>query len=391
MPLFEKCDKFTLVNEYRKQGIYPYFHELTSAQAPEVEMEGHRCIMLGSNNYLGLTCHKDVKAAAIAAIETYGTGCSGSRFLNGTLDQHILLEKELAAFVGKEAACTFSTGFQSNLGAISAIAARHDYILIDKEDHASIYDGCKLSYAEVLRYNHNDMQSLEELLKSLPLDAGKLIVTDGVFSMSGDTCPLDQIVELKKKYRARLMVDDAHGLGVIGIGGRGTASQFGLTDEVDLIMGTFSKSLASLGGYVAGDYKVIDYIKHNSRPFIFSASIPPASAASARASLKILREHPEMPKRLIALADYLREAFSKRDIPYRPGSGPIVPIYTYDPIRTLKMGRELFDEGVYVNPTLPPATAPNECLLRTSLMATFTEDLLDEAADIIARVYHKEA
>lgn len=389
MPLFKKCEEYVYIRELVDRGIYPYFHELESKQDIEVMMEGKRRIMLGSNNYLGLTVNEDVINAGVQAMLQYGTGCSGSRFLNGTLDLHNKLERELADFLGTEDCVTFSTGFQSNLGIISAICGRQDYIFNDRENHASIYDGCKLSYAKVTRYRHNDMADLEKRLAETPTDAGKLIVTDGVFSMSGDICRLPDIAELAHKYKARVMVDDAHGLGVIGKGGRGTASYFGLEKEVDITMGTFSKSLASLGGYMVASAKVCEYVRHNSRPFIFSASLTPASCATARAALKVIREHPEIVERLGDLAEYYRDGLAARGVPTVKAENkriPIIPIYTYDAERTLLISKKLFEEGVYVNPVLPPATAPTECLLRTSLMATHTESVLDEAMDIIARV-----
>ena len=377
-------------NEYAEQaralGIYPYFHELESRQDTEVIMEGKRRIMLGSNNYLGLTVHPRVIAAGVAALETYGTGCSGSRFLNGTLSLHTQLERELADFLGREAVMTFSTGFQTNLGILSALCGKSDYVLCDKENHASIYDGCKLSYAKMLRYRHNDMEELERRLQQVPDNAGCLRVPDGVSSMGRDICTLPEIVRLARQYGARVMVDDAHGLGVIGKGGRGTASYFGLEDEVDVVMGTFSKSLASIGGYMAASADVVDYVRHASRPYIFCASIPPASCATAIEALHILREQPELPERLAALARHMREGLKRRGIAIRESTTPIIPIYTHDAVTTLTIAKELYDEGVYVNPVLPPATHPSECLLRTSYMATHTEALLDEALDIIERV-----
>lgn len=394
MDLFKKCYNenspqvtLSLVNYAREKGIYPYFHCLESKQAPEVTMEGGRKIMLGSNNYLGLTAHPEVIEAARKALEKYGTGCSGSRFLNGTLDLHLQLEKELADFLGAEQVMTFSTGFQSNLGIISTLVNRHDYILCDRENHASIYDGCMLSGGKLLRYKHDDMDDLERLLKTVPETAGILIVTDGVFSMSGGIAKLPELVALKKKYGARLMVDDAHGLGVIGKGGRGTASYFGLEDEVDIIMGTFSKSLASLGGFMATKSEVCEFVRHNSRPFIFSASITPSSCAAALAALNILKREPERVDRLASLGEYLRNGMKKRQIKIKESTTPIVPVYTYELYDTLYYGKKLFNEGVYVNPVLPPATPQHECLLRISLMATHTEALLDEAMDIIKRVF----
>ncbi|MGI5936068.1 MAG: aminotransferase class I/II-fold pyridoxal phosphate-dependent enzyme [Oscillospiraceae bacterium] len=390
MDIFEKCYDYKQADEIRQKGVYPYFHALETRQDVEVVMEGKRRIMLGSNNYLGLTTHPEVVEAGIRAIEKFGTGCSGSRFLNGTLELHLELEAELADFLRKEAVVTFSTGFQSNLGIISAIVGRGDYVICDRENHASIYDGCKLSYGKMLRYRHNDMEHLERLLQSVPENAGALIVTDGVFSMGGDIANLPEIVRLARKYGARVMVDDAHALGVIGEGGRGSASYFGLEDEVDIYMGTFSKSLASLGGYMAASKKVVDYVRHNSRPFIFSASITPASCAVALAALRYLRKHPEIVDRLAHLSAYARKGLIERGLKIRMSETPIIPIYTYDAMNTLTKAKELFEAGVYVNPVLPPATPPTECLLRTSYMATHTEALLDEAMDIIRDVMGAE-
>jgi 8-amino-7-oxononanoate synthase len=386
MDIFTKCYNYTKADEVRQQGIYPYFHALESRQDVEVVMEGKRRIMLGSNNYLGLTTHPEIIEAGIKAFEKYGSGCSGSRFLNGTLEMHLELEAELADFVGKEAAVTFSTGFQSNLGIISAIVGHGDYVICDRENHASIYDGCRLSFGKMVRYQHGDMDDLERVLKNIPENAGKLIVTDGVFSMGGDIAKLPEIVALAKKYGARTMVDDAHGLGVLGPGGRGTAHYFGLENEVDILMSTFSKSLASLGGYMAADAKVADYVRHNSRPFIFSASLTPANCATALAALRYLKKHPELPARLLELSAYARDGLIKRGLEIKMSSTPIIPIYTYDATNTLVKAKALFDAGVYVNPALPPATPQNECLLRTSYMATHTEPILDEAMDIIQKV-----
>lgn len=385
MDIFDKCYEPSLAKQVREQGIYPYFHALQSRQDKEVVMEGKRRIMLGSNNYLGLTTQPEVIEAGVKALEKYGTGCSGSRFLNGTLQMHLELEEELAQFLNKEAAMTFSTGFQSNLGIISAIAKHGDYILNDKENHASIYDACRLSYAKTLSYRHNDMGELERILKQIEGKGGILIVTDGVFSMSGDIANLPEIVRLARKYGARVMVDDAHGLGVLGEGGRGTANHFGLDDEVDIYMGTFSKSLASLGGYMAAKAEVVDYVKHASRPFIFSASIPPSSCAVALAALRYLKAHPEIVSRLRSLSDYARRGYKTKGIRIIEASTPIIPIYTYEVENTIRKAHDIYEDGVYLNPVLPPATPPGECLLRTSYMATLTEPLLDEAIEIIAR------
>uniref|UniRef100_UPI004029224F aminotransferase class I/II-fold pyridoxal phosphate-dependent enzyme n=1 Tax=Candidatus Scatomorpha intestinigallinarum TaxID=2840923 RepID=UPI004029224F len=390
MDLFAKCAAYTTARECREKGIYPYFHALESRQDTEVIMEGRRRIMLGSNNYLGLTAAPEVVAAAEAALAEYGTGCSGSRFLNGTLRLHLELERELAEFVHMDGAVTFSTGFQSNLGIISALVGRGDYVVCDRENHASIYDGCRLSFGKMLRYRHADMDDLEAKLRAVPESAGCLIVTDGVFSMGGDIAKLPEICELAARYGARVMVDDAHGLGVIGEGGRGTASHFGLEGKVDVIMGTFSKSLASLGGYMAASELVCDYVRHNSRPFIFSASIPPSACAAALAALRLLRERPELPLRLLSLASYARAGLKARGLRIIESETPIIPIYTYEMENTLTSAKRLYDAGVYVNPVLPPAAAPGECLLRVSCMATHTEALLDEAMDIIAEVLGKD-
>ncbi|MBR3998544.1 MAG: pyridoxal phosphate-dependent aminotransferase family protein [Clostridia bacterium] len=384
MDLFEKCRKRSRVDEAKEKGIYPYFHALESRQDVEVIMEGKRRIMLGSNNYLGLTTCPEVMEAGIRAIEQYGTGCSGSRFLNGTLKMHLELEEELAEFVGKEAVMTFSTGFQSNLGIISAIVGLHDYVICDRENHASIYDGCRLSFGKLLMYKHADMADLEAQLQKVPETRGCLIVTDGVFSMGGDIAKLPEICALAKKYGARVMVDDAHALGVIGKGGRGTASHFGLEDQVDIYMGTFSKSLASLGGYMAASKEVVEYVRHVSRPFIFSASITPASAATALAALRQLKAHPELVDNLQSISARLRKNLLERDVHIIESATPIIPIYTYTEENTLVRSRMIYDAGVYLNPVITPACAENECLLRASLMATHTPALVDEAAEIIA-------
>jgi 8-amino-7-oxononanoate synthase len=386
MDLFKKCFTYDAVKNAKRDGYYPYFHVLNSKQDTIVEMEGKKMIMIGSNNYLGLASHPEVIKAAVDATNEYGTGVSGSRFLNGTLDLHVQFEKELSEFLHKEDATIFSTGFQSNLGIISAIAGRNDIIFSDKENHASIYDGTRLSYAEVVRFNHSDMVDLEAKLKKADPNKGKLILTDGVFSMSGDICDLPEIVRLAKKYEARVMVDDAHGLGVMGKYGRGTAEHFGLEDEVDIIMGTFSKSLASLGGYVAASHEVVDYIRHNSRPYIFSAAIPASNAAAALQALRILKREPERVQALRDIANYMRAGLKKRGLELRPSETPIIPIYTYMPLRTMVACNQLFEHGVYVNPVVPPATTVGECLIRTSYTATHTKEQMDEAIDKIVEV-----
>lgn len=390
MDLFNKCSSLELLKEVQAKGIYPYFHKLQSKQDTEVIMHDKKTIMLGSNNYLGLTSHPEVIEATMKTVEKYGSGCSGSRFLNGTLDIHLALEEELADFLQKEAVMTFSTGFQSNLGIISAIAGRNDVIVGDKENHASIYDACRLSYAKLLRYEHMDMEDLEKVLKTIPEDKGILIVTDGVFSMSGDIANLPEIVRLAKKYGARVMVDDAHGLGVLGKHGRGTAEHFNLENEVDIYMGTFSKSLASLGGYMAAKKEVIEYVKHTSRPFIFSASITPASVASARAALNIIKREPERVQALHDISNYMRKGLKDLGIDIMESQTPIIPIYTYHDIPTFIACKLLLERGVYVNPVISPATPVGQSLLRTSYTATHTKEQMDfamkqikEALDII--------
>ncbi len=386
MDIFQKTKGVHNYDQAREAGIYPYFHALTSGQDTVVQMEGHEIIMIGSNNYLGLTSHPEVIQAGVDAIKKYGSGNSGSRFLNGTLDLHLELEKELAKFLNKEAVMTFSTGFQTNLGIISAIVGIHDYVLCDKENHASIYDGCKLSYGKMLRYNHSDMQDLEEKLKRVPKECGILIVTDGVFSMSGEICKLPEIVKLAKKYGARVMVDDAHGLGVLGKGGRGTASYFGLEDEVDIIMGTFSKSLASLGGYMAASERVVDFVKHTSRPYIFAASITPASVATALAALKILEREPQRVQNLLDISDYMRQGLKKLGVKIIDSTTPIIPIYVYDDFKAFRACKMLLERGIYVNPVITPATPPGMALLRTSYTATHTKEQMDKAMKTIKEV-----
>lgn len=388
MDLFEKCHNefMQMVNGLKEDGLYPYFTPLTSGQDTVVTMNGQDTVMIGSNNYLGLTNHPDVIEAGVEAIKKYGAGCSGSRFLNGTLDQHLMLEKELAEFLCKEDVVTFSTGFQSNLGIISAICGRNDVIVCDKENHASIYDACRLSYAKLLRYEHANMEDLERQLKTIGEDKGILIVTDGVFSMGGDIAKLPEICALAEKYGARVMVDDAHGLGVLGEHGRGTAEHFGLEDKVDIYMGTFSKSLASLGGYMAAKKEVIEYVRNTSRPFIFSASITPASVACARASLKILREHPERVKALKEVSEYMRNGLKAKGIKIIEAETPIIPIFTYTNERTFLACKMLQEKGVYVNPCVSPAVPVGQSILRTSYTATHTHEQLDKAINAIAEV-----
>ena len=386
MDLFKKCYDYDIVNNIKAQGLYPYFHAATTGQDTEMVMEGHKIVMIGSNNYLGLTSDPRVIEAGVEATKKYGSGNSGSRFLNGTLDIHIKLEEELAEFLHKEAVITMSTGFQANLGIISAIAGRNDIILCDKENHASIYDGIRLSYAKMIRYEHNDMEDLEAKLKEIPEDKGILIITDSVFSMTGEICNLPKLVELKNKYGARLMLDEAHGIGVLGANGRGAGEHFGLEDDVDIIMGTFSKSFASLGGFMAAKKEVIEYVKHTSRPFIFSASITPASVACARRSLEIIKNEPQRVQRLRDISAYMRKQLKEKGVNIIEAETPIIPIFVYEDEKAFMACKMLLERGVYVNPVITPATPPGQALLRTSYMATHTEEQMDFAAQQIAEV-----
>jgi len=389
LDLFDKCTKFTAAREAIAAGVYPYFHALSTYQDSVVTIEGRRTIMLGSNNYMGLTCDPRVIDATVAAVKQYGSGCSGSRFLNGTLVMHNELEEELAEFLNKESALTFSTGFQTNIGVLSTIAGPRDIVYSDRANHASIIDGNRLSFAKITKYAHNDMDDLKSKLERAPEGVGKLIVTDGVFSMEGDIARLPEIVELAKQYNARVMVDDAHGMGMIGDCGRGTANYFGLDDEVDIIMGTFSKSLASLGGYVAAKEDVTHFIKHHSRPFIFSASIPPACCGAALESLRIMKSEPDLQLKLKDNGDYLRAKFREAGIPIGESETAIVPVMTYDTERTFMIHHMLLMNGVYCNPVIAPAVNEGECLLRTSCTATHTKELLDEAVGIFKAVFEQ--
>lgn len=384
MDLFDKCAKFTRAAEARAAGYYPYFIPLDDTEGTEVVVNGKRMIMIGSNNYLGLTTHPKVRQAAIDAVKRYGTSCTGSRFLNGNLALHNKLEQDLADFAGKEAGLVFSTGMQANLGAISALIGRGDVVITDREDHASIIDGCRLGFGEMKRFRHSDMQNLEETLQSCG-DQPKLVVVDGVFSMGGDIAPLPEIVALCEKYGARLMVDDAHSLGVLAEG-RGTAAHFGLTSKVDLIMGTFSKSFASLGGVILADYQVIDYIKHNARSLIFSASMPPANAAAVAAALEVIKEEPERVARVQAIGDKMRRGYQELGFSTGNSQTPIVPIFIGDDMKTFALWKTLFAAGIYVNPVVPPAVPPNQSLLRTSYMATHTDAQLDRVLDTFKKV-----
>lgn len=385
MDIFAKCSQFTAAKEAIAQGYYPYFIPLTENEGTEAVFRGHRLIMCGSNNYLGLTTHPKVRQAALDAIHRYGTSCTGSRFLNGTLEMHEQLEHELAEWVGKEAALVFSTGMQTNLGTISALVGRDDYVILDKQDHASIVDGAYLAWGETKRFRHNDMADLERVLQSLPDDRGKLVVVDGLYSMEGDIAPLPEMIPICKKYGARLMVDDAHAMGVLG-GGHGTAAHFGLTDGVDLIMSTFSKSFASLGGFIAGDEPVIHYIKHHARALIFSASIPPANAAAALAALQVMREEPERIARLNQIAERMRREYRRLGFNIGASETPVIPIIIGDDTRTLLTWKALFDAGVFVNPVLAPATPEGRQLLRTSYMATHTDEQMDRVLEAFEKI-----
>ncbi len=385
MDIFEKCTKFTTAKDIIKAGIYPYFRMIESAQDPEVIVGGKRMIMVGSNNYLGLTNHPKVKEAAIEALRKYGSGCAGSRFLNGTLDIHVRLEEKLARFMRKEAALIFSTGFQTNLGVISAIVGKDDVVLIDKMDHASIIDGCRLSFGEIKKFRHDDMDDLERLLKQHD-SHGKLIVVDGVFSMEGDIVNLPEVVGLAKNYGARVMVDDAHGIGVLGKTGRGTAEHFDLENDVDLIMGTYSKSLASIGGFIAGSEEVIHYIKHFARSLIFSASPPPASVASVSAALDIIEQEPERRERLWYNTDKMLKGFKAMGYDTGPSMTPIIPIVVGDDHKAFIMAKMLQEEGVFANVAVSPAVPNGKAMIRTSYMATHTDEHLDRVLSAFEKV-----
>ncbi|HTL07659.1 MAG TPA: pyridoxal phosphate-dependent aminotransferase family protein [Chitinophagaceae bacterium] len=379
--LQQKIARYKDVAEVKAKNLYPYFRVIESGQDTEVKMNGKRMLMFGSNSYLGLTSHPSIKEAAKKAIDKYGSGCAGSRFLNGTLDIHIELEDRLAKFTGKEAAVTFSTGFQVNLGVLSSIVGRNDYLLLDEYDHASIIDGSRLSFAKVIKYRHNNMADLEQKLANLPDTSVKLIAVDGIFSMEGDIVNLPQIVELSDKYGANIMVDDAHSLGVIGERGAGAASHFGLTDSVDLIMGTFSKSLASLGGFISGDAATIDYLKHNARALIFSASITPASAASALAALNIIEHEPHHMTNLWNNTRYAKKLLEENGFDLGATESPILPIYIRDNAKTFMMTKHLEQNGVFVNPVVSPAVPSDASLIRFSLMATHSFSQIEEAVD----------
>jgi 8-amino-7-oxononanoate synthase len=385
MDIFKKCYEYSAVKDAKASGIYPYFIPLDENEGTEVTYQGRRVIMCGSNNYLGLTTHPKVRDAALDAVKRYGTSCTGSRFLNGNMSLHEKLEAELADWVGKEDSLVFSTGMQVNLGTISALVGRGEIIILDKEDHASIVDGAFLSGGKIERYRHNDLDHLKRVLESLPEDTGKLLVVDGLFSMEGDIAPLPELVPLCKAYGVRLMVDDAHAMGVLG-DGRGTAAHFDMTDDVDLIMSTFSKSFASLGGFIAGEADVVDYIKHNARSLIFSASIPPANAAAALAALQVMREEPERIARVNEIADMMRREFKKLGFDTGDSVTPVIPIIIGDDKLTFMTWKLLFENGVFVNPVISPAVSPGRQLLRTSYMATHTNDQLEQVLEIFKMV-----
>ncbi|MGZ3757366.1 MAG: serine palmitoyltransferase [Mucilaginibacter sp.] len=385
--LHEKIAQFQVANMLREQGLYPYFRPIESAQDTEVMIDGKRVLMFGSNSYLGLTNHPKIKEASKKAIDKYGTGCAGSRFLNGTLDIHIELENRLASYVGKEATVLFSTGYQVNLGVLSCITGRNDYIILDEYDHACIIDGSRLSFSKVIKYAHNDMDDLQRKLSILPEEAVKIIAVDGIFSMEGDIVKLPQIVKLADQFGANIMIDDAHSLGVIGEKGAGTASHFGLTSEVDLIMGTFSKSLASLGGFIASDRDTIDYIKHRARSLMFSASMPPGSVASVIAALDIIESEPERIVKLWDNTNYATKLLLEEGFDLGPSESPILPIYVRDNEKTFAVTKHLQSSGVFVNPVVSPAVPSDSSLLRFSLMATHTFDQIDEAVEKIAKAF----
>ena len=385
--LHEKIAQFQDANIVREMGLYPYFRPIESGQDTEVIIDGKRVLMFGSNSYLGLTNHPKIKEASKKAIDKYGTGCAGSRFLNGTLDIHIDLEHRLASYVGKEAAVLFSTGFQVNLGVLSSITGRNDYLILDEYDHASLIDGSRLSFSKVIKYAHNDMEDLQRKLGILPEEAVKLIAVDGIFSMEGDIVKLPEIVQIADRFGANIMVDDAHSLGVIGHNGAGTASHFNLTNDVDLIMGTFSKSLASLGGFIASDYATIDYLKHRARALMFSASMTPGSVASVIAALDIIESEPERIAKLWDNTNYATKLLLEEGFDLGPSESPILPIYVRDNQKTFMVTRHLQDSGIFVNPVVSPAVPSDSSLLRFSLMATHTFGQIDEAVEKLAKAF----
>lgn len=387
--LQERYKNYREPQKYMAAGVYPYFRAITSKQGPEVEMDGHKVLMFGSNAYTGLTGDERVIEAAHKALDKYGSGCAGSRFLNGTLDIHVQLEKELAEFEHKDDALCFATGFSVNAGVIAMVVGRGDYIICDDRDHASIVDGRRLSFATQLHYKHNDMEDLERVLQKLPKEAIKLIVVDGVFSMEGDLAKLPEIVELKHKYNCSLMVDEAHGLGVFGKQGRGVCDHFGLTDEVDLIMGTFSKSLASIGGFIAGDADTINFLRHSCRTYIFSASDTPAATAAALEALHILQEEPSRLEHLWDVTNYALKRFKEEGFEIGDTESPIIPLYVRDIEKTFMVTKLAFDNGVFINPVIPPACAPQDTLVRFALMASHTQEQVERGVQILKKAFKK--
>jgi 8-amino-7-oxononanoate synthase len=385
--LQDKFSKYRLPQEYMAKGVYPYFREIDSAQDTEVMMDGKKVLMFGSNSYMGLTHDPRIIEAAIAATRKYGTGCAGSRFLNGTLDLHIQLEHELAEFVGKDEALVFPTGFTVNEGVIACLCDRNDYIICDDRDHASIVDGRRLSFATQLKYKHNDMEALERELQKCKPESVKLIVVDGVFSMEGDLANLPEIARLKEKYNASIMVDEAHGMGVFGKQGRGVCNHFGLTDQVDLIMGTFSKSFASIGGFIAADKDTINWVRHNARSYIFQASNTPAATAAAMEALHIFKTEPERQENLWKVTNYALESFRQAGFEIGDTESPIIPLYVRDPEKTFVVTRMAFDEGIFINPVIPPACAPQDTLVRVALMATHTKEQVDIAVEKLTKCF----
>ena len=385
--LQERYKNYREPQKYMAAGVYPYFRAITSKQGPEVEMDGHKVLMFGSNAYTGLTGDERVIEAAHKALDKYGSGCAGSRFLNGTLDIHVQLEKELAEFEHKDDALCFATGFSVNAGVIAMVVGRGDYIICDDRDHASIVDGRRLSFATQLHYKHNDMEDLERVLQKLPKEAIKLIVVDGVFSMEGDLAKLPEIVELKHKYNCSLMVDEAHGLGVFGKQGRGVCDHFGLTDEVDLIMGTFSKSLASIGGFIAGDADTINFLRHSCRTYIFSASDTPAATAAALEALHILQEEPSRLEHLWDVTSYALKRFKEEGFEIGDTESPIIPLYVRDIEKTFMVTKLAFDNGVFINPVIPPACAPQDTLVRFALMASHTQEQVERGVQILKKAF----
>jgi 8-amino-7-oxononanoate synthase len=386
--LFDKVKNYTYAKDAMAMGVYPYFLPLEHSEGTTAVFNGREVIMIGSNNYLGLTTHPKVRQAAIDAINMYGTSCTGSRFLNGTLELHLELERRLARFMGTEAALTFPTGYQTNVGAITALVGKGDYVIVDKEDHASIVDGCLMCYGEMRRFSHNDISSLETMLSRIPAEAGKLVVVDGVYSMGGDIAPLPEIVQIAKKYGARIMVDDAHSIGVLGHG-RGTAAHFGLESEVDVIMGTFSKSFASVGGFLAGKADVLHYIQHHARSLIYSASPPPANVATVIACIDVIEDNPGIVDQLWDNAEYMRTNLKRLGYDTGRSNTPIIPLIIRDDLRTVLAWRALADSGLYVNPVVPPGVPANMSLLRTSYTATHRREHLDRALEILEDVGHR--